>query len=237
MNKTKRIGRAPDNDVVIEKNDISNYHAKIMLTDGEEVIVEDLNSTNGTFVNGYRVKKVTIGLKDEVRLSATVSLDLCKLFGLQTAEKISQKIDEKDYSREFQLLEKVWSDYQNEKLALQRKHTRKTTIIRASITLAPLFIWELFQHFYIANLHREGDFEAIRFWQNKYIVFSVLGSTLAMMATGSMSIADRLQQLDEDFRVQYVCPNPICRMQLGGVPWRSYHNQGKCFRCGAKYKL
>jgi len=54
---TTRVGRAPDNDVVIDGADsatVSLYHAEIC-QDGDVWRVRDLNSTNGTWINGERV--------------------------------------------------------------------------------------------------------------------------------------------------------------------------------------
>lgn len=45
------IGRAPDNAVVIDNPAVSGHHARVFSESGA-VILEDLNSTNGTFVNG-----------------------------------------------------------------------------------------------------------------------------------------------------------------------------------------
>jgi len=48
------IGRLPDNTLVLDHPSVSSHHACVF-TDGEQCIVEDLQSTNGTFVNGRRV--------------------------------------------------------------------------------------------------------------------------------------------------------------------------------------
>lgn len=45
------IGRLPDNTVVIDNPAVSGHHARV-ITDGDRVVLEDLKSTNGTFVNG-----------------------------------------------------------------------------------------------------------------------------------------------------------------------------------------
>lgn len=50
------LGRRPYNDLVIENLAVSGEHA-VMLKVGEDVYIEDLNSTNGTFVNGMPIKK------------------------------------------------------------------------------------------------------------------------------------------------------------------------------------
>jgi pSer/pThr/pTyr-binding forkhead associated (FHA) protein len=56
------IGRLPDNDIVIDNDAVSGKHARIV-SNGDEYYVEDLNSTNGTFVNNKRIRSRK--LKDE----------------------------------------------------------------------------------------------------------------------------------------------------------------------------
>jgi hypothetical protein len=48
--RTLQIGHSEDSDIVIAKDTISRYHARIECAD-LEFFLEDLNSTNGTFVN------------------------------------------------------------------------------------------------------------------------------------------------------------------------------------------
>ena len=50
------LGRRPYNDVVIDNLAISGEHAVFQMT-GSDVFIEDLNSTNGTYVNGKAAKK------------------------------------------------------------------------------------------------------------------------------------------------------------------------------------
>ena len=50
------IGRAPDNAVIIDNPTVSGHHARVFSESGA-VILEDLNSTNGTFVNGQHTKR------------------------------------------------------------------------------------------------------------------------------------------------------------------------------------
>jgi pSer/pThr/pTyr-binding forkhead associated (FHA) protein len=50
------LGRRPYNDIVIDNLAVSGEHAVLQMT-GSEVHLEDLNSTNGTYVNGKAAKK------------------------------------------------------------------------------------------------------------------------------------------------------------------------------------
>jgi predicted component of type VI protein secretion system len=50
------IGRSPDNAVIIDNPAVSGHHARVYSENGV-VILEDLNSTNGTYVNGQHVPR------------------------------------------------------------------------------------------------------------------------------------------------------------------------------------
>lgn len=64
------IGRASDNNICINAEGISNKHAKIFL-ENDQVYIEDLNSTNGTFVNGKMISRTGLKLNDYVNLGQT----------------------------------------------------------------------------------------------------------------------------------------------------------------------
>jgi pSer/pThr/pTyr-binding forkhead associated (FHA) protein len=59
------VGRKPDNDICIDNPAISGHHCRIAL-EGGTYYVEDLESTNGTFVNQKRVKKSGLHHNDVV---------------------------------------------------------------------------------------------------------------------------------------------------------------------------
>jgi pSer/pThr/pTyr-binding forkhead associated (FHA) protein len=66
-NKPVTIGRAPDNEMAIDNLAVSNYHARIYGEAGR-LVVEDLNSLNGTFVNDMRVERATLRDGDLVQV-------------------------------------------------------------------------------------------------------------------------------------------------------------------------
>lgn len=61
------VGRRPYNDIVIDNLAVSGEHAVLQMT-GAEVHVEDLNSTNGTYVNGKAVKKQLLKHNDTIEV-------------------------------------------------------------------------------------------------------------------------------------------------------------------------
>lgn len=65
-----RIGRAPDNDVVVDDFLVSRHHAELRRrADGGFTLV-DLESHNGSFVNGQRVKSADIGGEDYLTIGS-----------------------------------------------------------------------------------------------------------------------------------------------------------------------
>jgi pSer/pThr/pTyr-binding forkhead associated (FHA) protein len=61
------LGRRPYNDIVIDNLAVSGEHAILQMS-GNEVYLEDLNSTNGTYVNGKAVKKQLLQNNDTVEI-------------------------------------------------------------------------------------------------------------------------------------------------------------------------
>ena len=48
------IGRVDDNTFAIPEGSVSSHHCEILLR-GTDIVIRDLNSTNGTFINGHQV--------------------------------------------------------------------------------------------------------------------------------------------------------------------------------------
>jgi hypothetical protein len=64
------IGRAPDNGLVLADSRASRYHARIQVRQSLVVYV-DLESRNGSLVNGLPVREVALGAGDEIRIGDT----------------------------------------------------------------------------------------------------------------------------------------------------------------------
>ena len=59
------LGRRPYNDIVIDNLAVSGEHAVLQMV-GADVFIEDLNSTNGTYINGKAIKKQLLTHNDTV---------------------------------------------------------------------------------------------------------------------------------------------------------------------------
>lgn len=72
MKNITTLGRKEDNSIILNDKFISSNHARIYVKDNT-IILEDLNSTNGTFVNEQKVTgKIRVGVNDSIRLGSTV---------------------------------------------------------------------------------------------------------------------------------------------------------------------
>lgn len=65
--KTTQLGRNDDCDFVLVAHGVSRQHAQVVERDEETFVLEDLDSTNGTYVNGSRVANPHV-LKDQDRI-------------------------------------------------------------------------------------------------------------------------------------------------------------------------
>jgi FHA domain len=61
------IGRSPDNSLVIDNPSVSHHHARVFKEE-DRLMLEDFGSLNGTFVNGQRVKMVSLSPGDSVSI-------------------------------------------------------------------------------------------------------------------------------------------------------------------------
>jgi len=67
---TVRIGRAEDNDLMLDDDRVSRHHGQLAARQGT-IVYSDLGSTNGSFVNGVRVTEIVLGPGDVLHLGGS----------------------------------------------------------------------------------------------------------------------------------------------------------------------
>lgn len=70
-NKEIVVGRSSDLDMVLVEDMVSRKHARIAY-EGDQIVIEDLGSTNGTFVNGEKIKKARLKEGDRVLIGTSI---------------------------------------------------------------------------------------------------------------------------------------------------------------------
>ena len=75
--RARTLGRGPQSDFVIDSPLISRVHCRLVVIN-EELVVENLGSTNGIFINGRQVERSTLHAGDRLRtgrIEFTISTD------------------------------------------------------------------------------------------------------------------------------------------------------------------
>jgi len=177
MNEILTIGRAGDNHLVIKVPSISSRHCSIRKLPDESFLIEDLDSSNGTFLNGKRIKQTILKPGDMLTL-ANYPLDVNMILGLLYGGPLKTGLIYEDYRKqeliflEFSKLKSVYEEYQKKKRYIMKTNNLKSTGIRAGLSVIP-----------------------------------VVGSALGILSgTITGNVQADLMELEEEFKRNYICP-------------------------------
>jgi hypothetical protein len=230
LNVNYSIGRNQDNDFVLSYPQVSDRHAKIVCLSENTFIIEDLDSSNGTYLNNFRVKRSVCTRQDQLQL-ADVNFDLDAYFNKAQVKQQLQnnvksmlgnavmdappkavKTDPNDFTQEFKTLEIIYKQYNEAKIKLQAQEGGKAALIRSGP----------------ATLGMYGLGALIPGWG---WAFGIAGSLIGILACSKASNPEKLIALDDEFKISYACPR--CRSFLGYLPWRGLAQRKTCDRCKA----
>jgi len=88
------IGRSAENDLVLNNIKVSRKHAKLEKA-GSDWFIEDLKSSNGTFINGKKIERAKVSAKDVITIGG-IPLNLERLFTGEKEIPAEIKISAKD---------------------------------------------------------------------------------------------------------------------------------------------
>ena len=129
------IGKAEDNSFVIRDPEVSRYHAALTREDNGDLLLEDLDSTNGTFVNDHQIMKKKVSAGDKISLGTNYTLYVSDLLK-----------SDNDYSDEFARLKDVYDNYIRAKIQIQSKNQFKTRLFQ-SLPFAMVGVFGIMIHF------------------------------------------------------------------------------------------
>jgi pSer/pThr/pTyr-binding forkhead associated (FHA) protein len=136
-----RIGRSPDNGLMIDNPAVSSHHARVFPGTSSWLILEDLGSMNGTFVNGQRVKSVTLKPGDCVTIGkhSILAADSREIFGFLATTPAVPKLNETvmlGTQERCELLQRIAADGENAQIAPARLKV-PTLVVRKGKTKKP----------------------------------------------------------------------------------------------------
>ena len=208
--------KAEDNDFIVNDPHVSRHHACLVREDHGCWLLEDLGSTNGTFVNGSQIVKKRITPTDKIILGTGYVLNLTE------ALKYNY-----DYSEEFAALKKVYDDYVQEKVKIQSTNQFKTRLFQSLPFALPGVIGVV-----IGFLGKGSpEFLAI----SLFITICAPTIGIYLGAKQASKTPQQLQDIANRFKIDYVCPK--CGTFLGEIPWESLRNRKQCpvSSCKAKW--
>ena len=207
MNNTLKIGRSPNNDIVLNFQQVSSEHASITVIGVNTILIEDNNSSNGTFVNDIRVKRKIISKEDRVKI-ANILLDTSKHFLKRSLPKVNKVgRQEESISSDFENLKATWDTYQRIKL----NHKKAGFWKNLGLTVVGMGMGNV--------LLPVGGM--------------MIGSMLGRVAGGFLKNDEKLQVVENEFKVNYVCPK--CKVFLGYNPHEGLVQRQKCMICKVKW--
>ncbi|HZS37139.1 MAG TPA: DUF4388 domain-containing protein [Polyangia bacterium] len=86
MDREIVVGRSSDLDMVLVEDMVSRKHAKIAAS-GDQIVIQDLGSTNGTFVNGEKIKKARLKEGDRILIGTSI----IKLIAVDNSQIVSEE--------------------------------------------------------------------------------------------------------------------------------------------------
>jgi hypothetical protein len=211
-----KIGKAGDNDFVANDHSVSRYHAQLS-TDSEGcLLLEDLDSTNGTYVNGVQIRKKRITPTDRIQLGNSYVLNIAEVMKSRN-----------DYSDEFAALKGVYASYIEQKVRIQSSNQFKTRLFQALPFALPGVIGV------VVGFMGKGSPALLGV--SLFVAICAPATGIYMGARESAKIPAQLQDLSNRFKIDYVCPK--CGAFLGEIPWESLANKKQCpvSSCKAKW--
>lgn len=227
IDKEFTIGRSKGNDFEFPLQQVSSRHATIRCLSENTFIVEDLQSSNGTFLNGYRIRRANCNRNDQLFFAdqqfdfnnyfpgQNIKEEIREKFNLPPDVKIkaSEKKNPNDFSLEFAELDAVYKLYNEAKLNAQGKGALKGHLLKA----APGVVITL-----VLTSLGLGMFSFIG---------GSVGSMVGILMSKSTSGQEKTMAIEDEFKVCYVCPK--CKNFLGFMPWLGLAAKKTCDRCKA----
>ena len=229
------LGRRADNTIVVPDSKVSGQHARLIQCTDATFVLEDLDSKNGTFVNGVRITRKVIDRKDTIQL-ADISYTVTQLLDLQKAETPAAVAPNApipvapvlpkpgktslDFTEPFAALKPVFEQYPQ----LRKNCRNREKMIRTGSVIISSIVG-------MSAVLASGGGAAIPLLQ--LLSGAGLSMLVPTLCSTLLSTDEKLEIIDKEYRERYRCPNPGCRDPFGTREWELLAQQKTCRRCQA----
>lgn len=224
------VGRKGEQSFPIMDKAVSGKHLKLTTMPDGNVQVEDLGSTNGTFIDGIRIIKKVVSRDTVVQMGSTFTFrinDVLPEVKTPSAPPTPPTPPKPEYDEEilgkFLNLEAVWNKYQEEKINLQKNNASK-----GFLRMLPMFVLGGLGYL-VSCIPELADFRT---------AITLAGLGIGIIITwisykSATSLPEQMEKLNQQFQIDYVCPK--CKQFLGFTPFEGLKNRGQCSACKSKW--
>ncbi len=210
MEKQYIVGKNGNQPFPITDTKVSRQHLKVTKIGKGKYQIEDNDSTNGTYINGVRVVKKVVDADTPIQLGTNF------VFCCNMLAKKADPLDAK-FVEEFNKLEKVYNDYETERIKLQKTNSKIMLLRMLPMTLS-------------------GIVTAVVPFIPVRIVFGVITLFLLVWQFAmSDKNPEKQKKLKDDFEMNYRCPNLQCRQPLTNRSFAFLKDQGYCPYCKKRW--
>ena len=186
------VGRKGEQPFLITDQTVSSRHCEITKLAEGKFHINDLDSTNGTYVNGVGIIECDVTSSETVKLGENYQLDLKKLFPLQQPTTFPLH------------LSKVYEDYINQKHKIAKA-------AKWSMNLK-LFVPAIFT--FLASSFFKGEDEKYNFVITAVSIgISIIITILLLIFSDNTT--KQLEDLTDNFKLNYVCGNTFGGKKCG----------------------
>lgn len=215
------IGNSENNcEIKIEDPMISYAHAKVIGLSGVQIVIRDLNSRNGTLVNGRFIKTKLISEKDVIKMGQNSFL------GKELIDQTHTIVNKGrvQFFEEFDELSRLFEAYESQQKELSASYKFKVSIVRFGLPVVFLVVFMIFG-------------EKLGIPPNLRVIVPVLGGGIASLFADKLFSQEefkaKLQQHREYYQERLICPK--CRLELISKSVDYWQRKRKCPKCKANW--
>lgn len=229
------IGRRGEQPFAITDKSVSGKHLKLTTLPDGNVQVEDLGSSNGTFIDGVRIIKKVVSRNTVIQMGAHYSFRICdvlpetpKAQPTKTTNTAPTPVAPQPKTFSLAPLEYVWEQYQKDMVqidieasekAKSEKKKRNISALCSSLGMLFVLVPQLGIIRYILMV--------VSISITAYFIFKEEDDEISVV---------KKNRLNEKYASKYKCPNPECGRPFGYTPYRQIGFSRQCPACNCKYK-
>lgn len=193
---------------------VSRNHCKVFINDDFSIDIEDITSNNFLYVNGVDCKR-----KQHLNLSDIIELGP-ERYRLDIENIVKAYLIKKEWH--IAHLQKIYDDYYQAKLDIQVKQGKLGALSALPGILS------------MASIGLAIVSDKVRI--PMIIIAAFLAVIFVIIRIKNASNTPlKIKQLDDQFREQYVCPNPACGRFLGTTPYKELLRNKACPYCKSRF--